>query len=264
MALAKQTWKYQGEYYKDLTFEMVKAELKARHFQKLLGPIWWLLEPTFMALIYFFLTTVMFRSSTGTHHLLFIFTAVIAWRWFSKTVDNSPSIVLSYAGLFKQTNFPAAIVLFVTATTEMVFFLSGLTVLIMFGMGFGVFPTVAYIYLPIVILTQLFFSFGIASILATLGVFVRDLAQIIYVFTSIWFYLSPGIYPVEMVPQRFLKYYYMNPFATIMPAYRSIMIDGKPPSDIHLLLLWFVFGIILTIIGVKFFLRTKPKFYKYL
>lgn len=264
MALAKQSWKYQGEYYKDLIIEMVKAELRARHFQKLLGPIWWVLEPTFMALVYFFITTVMFRSSTGTNHLLFILTAVIAWRWFSRTIDNAPYTVVSYAGLFKQTNFPALIVLFVTAASEMIFFFFGMAVLVFFCVIYGIYPSVAYIYLPLIILTQLLLSFGMASILATLGVFVRDLGQLTYVVTAIWFYLSPGIYPIEWVPKHLLKIYYLNPFATIMPAYRSIIIEGKPPSDLSFLLIWSIVGVTMSIIGIRFFLHMRVKFYKYL
>lgn len=264
MALAKQSWRYQGEYYKDLIIEMVKAELRARHFQKLLGPIWWVLEPTLMALVYFFITTVMFRSSTGTNHLLFILTAVISWRWFSRTVDNAPHTVISYAGLFKQTNFPALIVLFVTAVSEMIFFFFGMLVLVFFCIIYGIYPSLAYIYLPLIMLVQLLFSFGLLSILATLGVFIRDLGTLIYVFTAIWFYLSPGIYPIEWVPKHLLKIYYMNPFATILPAYRSVIIDGKSPSDFGFLFIWLIVGIIMSFIGVRFFLRMKVTFYKYL
>lgn len=251
------------EHFRDLIFEMVRAELKARHFQRLLGPFWWLLEPALYAFAYFFLTTVLFDFTSGKDHLLFIFSSVIAWRWFSKSIDNAPNLIHAYQSFFKQATLPSKIILVSSAITEFCFFAFALLVLFFVMLVSGIKPTPATLLLPLVIAVQFALTFGLSSLLATAGVFLRDLGNIVYIFTGIWFYLSPGIYPIERVPANLMHIYLMNPWATILPAYRAVLLEGRLPN-IPSLLGWLVVSLLLCIVGIKFFDRMRTRFYRWL
>lgn len=251
------------EYYRDLVVEIVKVELKTRHFQRLLGPAWWLLDPVLYALMFFFLTTVLFRQSSGPGFLLFILTMVIAWRWFSKSVDGAPTAVLAYQTVIKQTVFPSLILPLAFAAVEMAFFAFGFAVLLGVLLLAGVRFSWVIIHLPIIMLVQLTFTLALVTFLSAAGVFLRDLNQVVYLVTGIWFYLSPGIYPVERIPERIRFVYYLNPFATILPAYKSVLLDAVVPNFSGLFT-WLAVSVVLLGLSVRFFRSVQPKFFKVL
>jgi lipopolysaccharide transport system permease protein len=247
--------------YKDLIVFMVKAELKSRHFRKMLGPIWWVLEPMLQAFIFFFLTKVLFHYEAGENYLLFLILSVIIWRWFARPVDNAPSLLLSYQAIISQTNFRILPMVYSTMMVELIYFLFGLMVIFAVMPFFGVWPSMNMVFLPYIMLVQGTFTLGLVSLIGRIGIFVRDLQQIVWVITSIWFYLSPGIYPVELVPSEFRQIYELNPFATILTAYRDVMIDGVQP-DLLSLTIWFGIFIGLMYVGTSTIERARGKFYK--
>lgn len=246
---------------KELIVYLVKSELKSRHFRKVLGPLWWLFEPLSMSIIYFFLTTILFKSSSNSNQLLFILVAVIAWRWFSKSIDESPIILTSYGNILSRTNLPLLPFLYVAAGTQMIFFLAGLIVVFFLLALFGIHPTIYLLYLPLLILIQGTFNLGLSSLLARAGVYFKDLSSIVWVLTGIWFYLSPGIYSESLIPQEWRFFYDLNPWATLMPAYRDILINGAAP-ELTKLSIWFMVFLIMAIVGLRVISRNRGKLYK--
>ena len=253
----------QVEHFRDLVFETVRAELKARNFRSVLGTAWWLLDPLLMALLYFFITTVMFSYGGGRDFLLYIVIATVSWRWFSRCLDNGPMLITSYKGVLKQTNFPAFAVLAIFAVTELTFFLFGLAVVEAVLLCCGVMPGASLVWLPLIVLVQLMLSLGLMTILAVIGVFLRDVGHVTYLFTAVWFYLSPGIYPASRIPPGLRWLYAFNPFATIFPAYESVLLRGRAP-DVAALLAWLAAGTILFCLSIRFFHEQRMKFYKLL
>ncbi|KTD30746.1 ABC transporter of LPS O-antigen, Wzm [Legionella moravica] len=242
---------------------IVGSEVKARIFDKALGQFWLLVEPIIMAGLYFFISTVIFTYTGQKHMFLFILTSVIFWRWFSKTIDSSPYVLLSYASVIKQTNFPIYIIILSYISTEIFLWFMSFMVLLIFLACYGIFPTTAYIYLPFVLLVQLMMTMFFTLIFAVIGTFIKDLAGVLYALTSIWWYMSPGIYPVSRIPAQYLWIYNLNPFAHILPAYRDILIDGKTPELIPLLIILIV-SMFLTFFAFKLFNAAKYRFFMYL
>jgi len=246
---------------KDLIMYLVKAEIKSRHFRKLLGPLWWLFEPLSMAIVYYFLTIIVFHSSTGSNQFLFILIAVITWRWFSKSIDESPLLLGSYASIIGRTNFPLLPLLYVYSGLQLVFFAAGIVVIFAFLAAYGIPLTYNIIFLPFIMLVQGTFIIGLSSILARVGVFVKDVGSAVWVFTGIWFYLSPGIYSETLIPQQYRFLYEINPWATIFPAYRAVLLDGTAP-DFTKLAIWLGIFSVMMIIGLKVLSRNRGRIYK--
>ncbi len=248
---------------RDLILYMIKADLKARHFRKLLGPLWWLFEPIMMSLVYFFLTAILFKSSSGSHQLVFILISVIVWRWFSKSVDESPTMLTSFGSALSRTNIPLLPFLYVFTGVQLFYFLTGLVVIFAFLILFQIPLTMFLVYLPMIMLVQITFNIGVSSLLARAGAHLKDLANATWVFTSIWFYMSPGIYSESLIPAHWRFFYDLNPWATILPAYRSVFIDGTMP-DLVKLSIWLGIFLIMAIIGLKVINRNRGRMYKVL
>lgn len=242
---------------------IVGSEVRARIFDKALGQFWLLVEPVIMASLYFFISTVIFTYTGQKQMFLFILTSVIFWRWFSKTVDSSPTVLISYSAVLKQTNFPVYLIILSYISTEIFFWFMSFMVLVIFLTFNGIYPSLAYLYLPFVLLVQLFLTMFLTLVFSVIGTFIKDLSGILYAFTSIWWYLSPGIYPVSRIPEKYLWIYKLNPFAHILPAYRDILIDGKAPDLYPLVLILFA-AMLFTYFGLKLFNAAKYRFFMYL
>ncbi|WP_141730844.1 ABC transporter permease [Oligoflexus tunisiensis] len=203
------------------------ADLKSRIFGKSLGVVWLLVEPAISASLYYLLTAVIFNAAGNKHHFLFILISVIFWRWFSKTIDSSPNALISFASILKQTNFPVQVGFFSFVITETCLFLINFTVLVFFLTLNGFSPNLAYFQLPLLIITQLLLTYSLALYCAIVGTFFKDLGSFLYALTTVWWYLSPGIYPVSKIPYNFRWLFELNPFAHFLPGYRSILLDGE-------------------------------------
>jgi ABC-type polysaccharide/polyol phosphate export permease len=216
---------------------VVRSELRSKVFDKTLGLFFLTLDPLVMAGMYYVLTQVLFGSRMETLGFAGIYLTVVFWRWFSRTIDSSPGVFLSYSSILKQSNFSITSVLLSHIGLEIANFLIGVVILIVFLGILGVTPKLSWLALPIPVFVELVFIIMLVTVCATVGVFFRDLQGFLFAFTGFWFYLSPGIYPVSSVPARYFWIYQLNPFAHILPAYREILLDGKLPDLIPLLII---------------------------
>ena len=107
---------------------------------------------------------------------------------------------------------------------------------------------IALLYLPLVMIIQLILALGITFLASGLTVYFRDLEHILSIVSLAWMYLSPILYPIDMVPDEFVSLYYLNPLTPIMVAYRDILYYGQVP---HMDTLWnaFILGVMVLIVG---------------
>lgn len=247
--------------YRELILYQVKAEFKQRHFQKALGPIWWFGEPVLMAFVYLFLTQVLFRQTFEENQLIIIIMSVLIWRWFSKSLDNAPTLLASFQYELKKTNLPILPLIYSNMLVELMYF--GFALIIIFAgvLISGINLTVNIIYIPILIVTQMTMIVGFVTFLGKYGVLFKDLSQIAWVFVAIWFYMSPGIYPENLIPDNYRWLYDLNPFATIFPAWRDVLINGVQP-DLFKIGLWLGVAIPFALIGLRMLTKSRAAFFK--
>ncbi len=242
---------------------IVSSEAKAKIFDKVLGQLWLLLEPVIMAALYYFITTVVFSYVGEQRQFLFILTSVVFWRWFSRTVDGSPLSIVGYGSVLKQTRFPVIMVVLAFMATEAFFFGMSFLVLAGFLAAYGHYPNLSYVYLPLVLLAQFALTLFLTILFSVVGTFIKDLGGIFYAVTGIWWYLSPGIYPVSQIPPDWMWLYMLNPFAHLLPAYRDILIDGVAPDLLPLLVIFLVFSV-LSVLAIKVFNWVRYYFFAFL
>lgn len=249
-------------YLESVAF-ITMAELKSRVFGKSLGVLWLLVEPAISAALYYLLTAVIFGAASDKHQFVFILTSVVFWRWFSKIIDNSPNALISFASILKQTNFPVQVGFLSFVITETALFFINFMVLVVFLSLNGFLPNVAYVQLPMLILTQLLFTYSLALYCAIIGTFLKDLGSFLYALTTVWWYLSPGIYTISRIPENYRWLFQFNPFTHLLSGYRAILLDGQFVSMMPLFIIS-LGSIALATMGTRLLSIARYRFFSFL
>ena len=248
---------------------LVSADLKKKGRDTLFGNVWWVLDPLLQMVVYVVLVSIIFKRSEDDY-ALFIFAAILPWKWFSSAIGDAITSVSGQDRLIKQVQFPK-IVLPVAAIlagiTQFAFGMIPLAALLGLLYADRISPTLVLI--PVVAAVQLVFTLALGVLAAALNVFFRDIGNLSRHVLRLWFYLSPALYGAAVVDQiggsqrLIADLIRVNPFYPILNAYRSVIYEGAPPD-------WTALGgvlgisIVFLLVAVWFFKRVEPTFAKVL
>lgn len=227
-------WKWRG-----LLRYLVISDLKLAYKNKLLGFLWSILDPLMMMVVYVVLVQVIFKRG-GAQFPVLLFSALLAWRWFLYSMNQASLSIVNKAKLIQTVAFPRIVLpaqQVFTGFMKYIFSLGALVpMLFIFRAHFGV----QMLWLPLVLLIQLLFTLGLAIVFSVVGVYFRDLQNILQFSLRMWFYLSPGLFSIaDRVPPHLQPLYMIvNPFASLFNAYKNILVRGLPPSQY----IWSVLG----------------------
>ena len=248
----------------DLIVSLARREVAARYKGSVLGIAWAVLTPVVtiatFTLIFAGIFGVRFGlSGSGWEFALYLFCGVLPWTAFQEAVQVSSQKIVSQANLVKRVVFPLEILPVAQSLASLANQLFGtVALLIMAAIIQGtIHPTV--LWLPVLIVPQLLLTFGAAWLVASLGVFLRDIVQGIALLLMVWMYLTPIIYPESIVPERFRPFINTNPFTHLIRSYRNIMLEGRAP-DWRGLAYFTGFALIIFIFGYWWFARTRKNF----
>ncbi|MBI4971275.1 MAG: ABC transporter permease [Candidatus Omnitrophica bacterium] len=247
-----------------LIVNLFKMNLKDRYTGSLLGIYWALINPLVQLSIYTFVFGFVLKSkipgSDSTfHYVLWLISGIIPWLAISESLSLSANSVIQGSGLVKNIVFKSECLPLASVFVSCVPFAVGMTFLALLFVATGNFPGTSIIYLPFVIMLQLFFLTGVSFFLSAATVFVRDIGPFLISFLFVVFFATPIFYPVEMMPSWAEIVTYANPFYQIIKSYRDILIDHLNPNVTGLLYL-FVLGVGLNVFGIKFFRICKGLF----
>lgn len=250
---------------------LVQAELTKKGSDTLLGNIWWILDPLLQMGVYvIFVTLLVGGRGTIEDYPLFVFAAILPWKWFSSAIGDAILSVVARERIIKQVHFPK-IVLPVSATVSgIVNFAFGLIPLALLMLLFyrdRLAWTLALI--PVVAAVQFVFTLALSVLVSAINVFYRDVGNVSRHILRLWFYLSPALYSVEQVnrlaatrPEVGLVFG-LNPFTVLFEAYRAVIYDGVPPDWLGLGVL-LVLSVLLLGACTYVFKRMEPAFAKVL
>jgi ABC-type polysaccharide/polyol phosphate export permease len=247
--------------YRELIFYQLKGDLKRKHFGKFLGPAWWIGEPLALGIMFVFITSFLFKDNFGEHHTITIIAGVLIWHWFSRSVAGSPNLLLGFRRELSMTNFPIYPLIFTNILNQLMLFGFSLVVIVLGLIISGVTITPYFLYVPVLIIVQLTMMIAIITNVAKFGIFVRDITQVVTVIVGILFFVSPIIYQKILVPPELRFWYDLNPLATLLPAWRDVLINGIQP-DLTSLGLWFVFFLPLAFYGFRTLTSSRGEYYK--
>jgi ABC-type polysaccharide/polyol phosphate export permease len=222
------------------------------------------IHPLTQFLIYYFVFAVIFKMRLGpeyggTNYSLWLIAGLLPWMFFAESLTRAPGAVLEQANVVKKMVFPSEIFPIVHLTSAMINHLIGVTILILFLFIFGQGISMQIIMIFPYLFLMGIFILGISWILSAVNVFLRDIGQIISVIVNIWFFLTPVIYPANLIPKSLSGLFGLNPMFHIIEGYRMALL-GKTELNMLGLVYLLLIGIVILAVGGLTFKKLKPAF----
>ena len=255
--------------YRALIQSLVARELKARYRGSVLGFFWSFINPLLLLMVYTFVFTVVLPGGWEEElgpRALFLFCGLLPWTWFSSSLVESSNVLISGGNLIKKVMFPAEILPIVSVLANLVHFLLGLIILVIFLIYYHrplQFSELAWF--PVVVLVQLLLTVGLALILSALTVHFRDIKDILSNVLALWFFATPIIYPMKQLsdlgtPRWAKTLIDLNPFTHLAVSYQEILFYEGPFGHWKWLLALGVASIGLFLFGYFLFDRLRDSF----
>jgi len=247
---------------------MVKRELDARYHGSIFGKAWPLLTYVSQLIIYTFIFSAVLKIRVNLPGMpenkltfaLWLFAGLVPWIAFANGQTQAASSVTSRPNLTKKVVFPLPLLPLISIVSVFIESMFGLVPLLILAAFSQKQVHATIVLLPIVWAAQLLLTAGIAYAVASLSVFIRDIPQAMGIVFNLWFYLTPIVYPITIVPQRFrLWMFVLNPFTAIVEGYRETILTGQIVHWRELLLAMLI-GAICLIIGLSLFRRLQHAF----
>jgi lipopolysaccharide transport system permease protein len=255
---------------------LVQADMKKRGTDTLLGNLWWILDPLLQMVVYVIFVTIIARSSIQDYPL-FIFAAILPWKWFSAAVTDSTGAIVRQERLIRQIAFPKIVLPVATVTAGTVGFAWGLIPLAAIMLVYHDRLSLMVLWIPVIAAVQYVFTLAAAILVSAANVFFRDLGNVAGHVLRLWWFLSPGLYSLTALDQvHFIRDHPIlrqiagaNPFAILFESYRTVIYgtdSGGPPTTPNLvgLLELLIGSLILLAICAIVFKRLEPDFAKVL
>ena len=223
-------WRNRG-----LIRSMVRRDILGRYRGSFGGMFWTVLNPLLLMATYFFVFGIVLRTRFASDpsqagFVLYFLCGMLPWLAFSEAAGRAPFVLLEHRNFVKKLVFPLETlpVNLVLAGLVTELFALGIFVVFLFLARAAVPLTV--LWLPAIALPQVLFTMGLCWLLAAVGVYVRDLGQIIGFLLTVWFFLTPICYPVESLPREALPLLTANPMYVLVKAYRNVLLESRAPA----------------------------------
>ncbi len=258
--MAANLWSHRG-----LAWQLASREVRSRYRSHALGPLWTLLQPIAMLAIFTFLFAVVFRQrwkdgGTVGEVALQIFAGLIVFQVFREVVGRAPGLVVGHANFVKRVVFPLEVLPVVDLLTAL--FTFGVNLLVWL-LGWAVIertvPHAAGLLVPLMLLPVCLTGLGAAWVLASLGVFIRDIQNVTDLALTVFFFLTPVFYAAEKIPEPYRVLVTLNPIAHTIGWVRGALFEGAMPG-------WGMWGLytlgsaVIAMLGYALFMKSRRAF----
>ena len=246
--------------YRTMIYSLVKRDLKGRYKGSVLGFLWTFINPLFQLIIYTFVFSIILRNGIEDFYM-FLFVALIPWIFFSTSLAGGATCITSQKNMVQKIYFPREVLPISYVISQFINMLLSFIIIfaVMLVMGYTFNPLAILCLVPVMV-TEFILALGFTFILSAVTVYFQDMQFIMGILTMAWQFLSPIMYSIDLVPERFRNIYlYGNPMAPVILAYRDILYYGQVPKLITLLVA-FALGVVLLAIGWFAFDRMQRHF----
>jgi lipopolysaccharide transport system permease protein len=249
---------------RDVFWELTKRDVAGRYSGSFLGLLWSFLNPLLMLGVY----TLAFREflgmrwpsmATQADFSLMIFAGMIVHTLMAECLIRAPGCIVSNAGLVKRVVFPIAILPCVTIASSFFNALLSMIVLLLFVLASRHALPWTLIYLPVLFVPYAMLLCGVSWLMASLGVFIRDVSQLAGLIATVLMFLSPVFYPASSLHEPYRSWLLYNPLTLIIEQTRGIVLFGQPPNW-HALALYTLVAALASVLGLAWFRRTQDGF----
>lgn len=251
--------------YKDLIFLLVKRNYAVMYKQTILGPLWLILNPLITVALYVFVFGNLAGLSTdGTPQMAFYLAGNTLWSYFSTSLTETSGTFVNNAAVFGKVYFPrlvSPIAAVVTGLLNMAVQLAMLVIVMIINTvnGYSFQLGAQLLWLPLLVLQMAFLGLGVGIIISALTTKYRDLKILVTFGIQLWMYISPVVYSIAQIPEKYLGLYMLNPIAPIMNMWRYAILGNGQPYYEYWGISWVVTAVVL-FIGVILFSRVEKTF----
>jgi lipopolysaccharide transport system permease protein len=215
--------------YRELLFQMTKRDLLLRYKQTVMGVGWAIFMPLVNTAVFSVIFTRVAPIDTGVPYPLFAYCGLFTWNFLASSLRFSVNSLTSNPNLVTKVYFPREIFPFSATLVSLVDFLVASVVLVGLMVYYGISPTSAILFLPIVLAVHVVFTLGVALLLAMSNLFFRDVKYLFEIVLTVWMFVTSVLYPVGLVGGRLGFLMSVNPMTAIIDAYRSVLLYGQTP-----------------------------------
>ncbi|WP_247873779.1 ABC transporter permease [Azospirillum sp. TSH58] len=251
--------------HRDLIWRMARREIDARTKSTSLGTIWLVVSPLLLLSAYTFVFTFIFKSrwdipDSGQGNVaLFLFSGMTVFGIASECINRAPGLVLENVSYVKKVVFPLEILPWISLISAVVLAGINFGLLLLAHLLFFGLPPATALLLPLVLLPLLLMTMGLSWLLASLGVFLRDIKHITGFLVTFMMFLGPVFYPLSAVPESLRGFMYLNPITLAIEQTRQVMFWGQMPS-LAAYVIALAAGLAVSSLGFAWFMKTRKGF----
>jgi lipopolysaccharide transport system permease protein len=248
-----------GELLKGFVFK----EIKGRFAGSFGGLIWTILTPLATIIAYFFVFSIILRvnvtpEETGTDKfVIFFLCGFFPWTMFAESLGKAVGILVGESNIITKVVFPVELLpISIVISTYLI---NGIGFgIVLIYLAFNGYLNATWMYIPILLMIGMLFTLGLSFFLSAICVFIRDIGELFGIVIMLWFFGTPIIYPVSMVPERLEFIFYLNPMVDYVNNFRNCILMDT--IDIQSLIVMCVFALVSYCAGAWFFVRSKSAF----
>jgi lipopolysaccharide transport system permease protein len=246
--------------YRELLYFLAWRDIKIRYKQTSLGLLWAIIQPLLTMIVFTFLFGRLGRiPSDGNPHSLFYLTALLPWIYFSSTLTSSSNSLISNSNLLTKVYFPRVILPASAAISGLFDFSIGTALLAGLMAYYNVWPQSTIFLWPLCVILLLVFTLGVGMFLAALNVKYRDVKYAVPFAIQLGLFVTPVIYPISLIPERYRIWIALNPLAGLIEAFRASLLPSRA-TDWQLIGISAAITCLVFVGGFSYFIRTEKAF----
>lgn len=251
--------------YRDLLLMLVKRDFITFYKQTILGPLWFVVQPLLTTAIYVVLFGNIAKLSTdGTPQILFYLSGITVWNYFSESLTKTSTVFTANAGMFGKVYFPRLIMPLSIVASSLMKFAVQFGIFILILLYYVLFtetiaPNAWVLITPFLILLMAMFALGVGMIFSSLTTKYKDLSFLLSFGVQLFMYITPVVYPVSALPEKYRFLLYFNPLSPIFECFRYAFL-GSGSFDLFNLLWSALFIVVILVAGTVIFNKVEKSF----
>lgn len=246
--------------HRELVLSLTQRDIRSRYKQSVLGIAWALLQPLAMTIVFTVVMSHIAQIDTGKiPYPVFAYIAILPWTFFAGGLTGGSECLVSNFNLITKIYFPREVFPISAILGKTMDLGLGMLVLVPLLIFYRIDLTwMALLVIPL-LLIQTCLMLGVTFLLSSWNLFYRDIRHVMPLLTMVWMYMTPVVYGLNLVPERFLGWYMLNPMASVMDSFRGVVLEGRLPNW-HYLGIAAAVSIVFLIVGYRTFKRLEPAF----
>ena len=251
--------------YRDLIILFVKRDFVVFYKQTILGPLWYVIQPLFSSLVFTLIFGKVAKIPTdGVPPFIFYLSGTVVWSYFSSCLNQTGKTFLSNAQIFGKVYFPRITVPISISITAVFQFIIQFTIFLGFliyywNLGFDIKLNIYVLTLPFIVLHMAILSVGMGLIISAITTKYRDLNFAMGFLIQLWMYMTPIVYPLSEVPEKYKIFIVINPMTAVVESFRSIFL-GTDFISVTSLLISITITVVVFLLGIIIFNRNEKTF----